>query len=55
MLRSASASTSAASNSLVNKTREKFSTVMDASSRAVDFLGDDHKKARRAGAKRSQM
>ena len=25
--------------------KEKFSTVMDASSRAVDYLGDDHKKA----------
>lgn len=45
VLKTASDSTSAASSSLLNKTREKFSTVMDASSRAVDYLGDDHKKA----------
>lgn len=45
VLRSASESTSAASSNLMSKTRERFSTVMDASSRAVDFLGDDHKKA----------
>ncbi|CAE7535266.1 unnamed protein product [Symbiodinium natans] len=29
----------------MNKTREKFSNVMDASSRAVNFLGDEDKKA----------
>eukprot|EP00435_Cladocopium_sp_Y103_P026080 s1955_g6.t1 len=45
VLKSASDSTSAASSSFLNKTRDKFSSVMDASSRAVDYLGDDHKKA----------
>ncbi|CAJ1346506.1 unnamed protein product [Effrenium voratum] len=46
-LKSASASTSAASSSLLNKTRERFSTVMDVSSKAVNFLGDEDKKAAR--------
>mmetsp|Transcript_26943 Transcript_26943/g.62635 ORF Transcript_26943/g.62635 Transcript_26943/m.62635 type:complete len:427 (+) Transcript_26943:77-1357(+) len=43
--KSATESTSAASSSFMNKTREKFSHVMDASSRAVNFLGDEDKKA----------
>jgi len=45
LLRNAGNSTSAASSSFINKTREQFSNVMDASSKAVNYLGDDHKKA----------
>jgi len=45
LLRNAGDSTSAASSSFINKTREQFSNVMDASSKAVNYLGDDHKKA----------
>jgi len=44
-LKNASDSTSAASSSFMHTTREKFSRVMDASSRAVSFLGDEDKKA----------
>eukprot|EP00927_Polykrikos_kofoidii_P056617 TRINITY_DN50714_c0_g1_i1.p1 TRINITY_DN50714_c0_g1~~TRINITY_DN50714_c0_g1_i1.p1 ORF type:complete len:411 (-),score=84.74 TRINITY_DN50714_c0_g1_i1:274-1506(-) len=38
---------SASSNSVFSKTRGAFSTVMDATSKAVSYFGDDHTKAER--------